>query len=529
MTEMLSEKSVTRCPALGWTTVECDGFEPQLLRADEGATGDDQRVPSSTVTIHLDASGATMAVQIDGQIRVVGDGSPVMAMVVARVLGNGQHLMGSEALLAIQSGSAVRVSPVGRDFWSSLVPSSLQCAVPASAFDVSGPGELTASETLTMLLGDVRARARASLGHDDIQLILVVPTHLDLLKRSAIREAAATAGPRVCRIYGVSTASVLTHPCVGPERVVLACHLGATHAEAAVVEISDRLCDVRSVVGDACVGSDDYTERVVRWSIKEFQRRTGHRIEKTPAAREVLWGRAEAARCELVSKREAHIDTDSLAGVSRAAPRLSLSRHAYQELTLALSRRIIACALQALDAAEVPVSAVDRILPSGRVLAETALVKELRQAVAGRWCQHADPVVAPVLGPARQWRMPKEFPAILETNALQWGVRLAGGQVHLLESEGNQDCFTSRLELVTPMPDSRVLTLLLLQADRHAGVPSVPIIELRISNLKADKWGFACLDVIVDVGWQQVARMVARDMNGETIASGSSTTALMTH
>ncbi|XP_026424319.1 heat shock cognate 70 kDa protein-like [Papaver somniferum] len=211
---------------------------------------------------------------------------------------------------------------------------------------------LSAEEISSMVLSKMRETAEAYLGSTVTDAVITVPAYFNDSQRQATKDAGKIAGLNVLRIineptaagiaYGLDkkAANVTTGKEKGTNAVaenVLIFDLGGGIFDVSILNIRDRIFQVKATSGDTHLGGEDFDNRMVNHFVQEFKKKHDKDISKNPKALRRLRTSCERAKRTLSSKTQTTIEIDSLyEGIDFNT---SITRAKFEELNLDLFKK----------------------------------------------------------------------------------------------------------------------------------------------------------------------------------------------
>src|SRR5215831_6303420 len=179
------------------------------------------------------------------------------------------------------------------------------------------------------------------------------------LKRAAeeylgekVNDAGKIAGLDVKRIVNEPTASALAYGLdKQKDQLVAVYDFGGGTFDISVLEIGEKVVEVKSTNGDTHLGGDDIDSRVIDWLIAEFRKDTGIDVSKDKMVLQRLKEAAEKAKIELSSVMETEVNLPFLTA-DAAGPKhlqMKLQRSKLEQLMSDLIERTIEPCRRALS------------------------------------------------------------------------------------------------------------------------------------------------------------------------------------
>src|SRR6201992_2963465 len=191
--------------------------------------------------------------------------------------------------------------------------------------DIDGKA-FTAQEISGSILGKLKRDAEAYLGDTVTQAVVTVPAYFDDAQRTATKEAGTIAGLEVLRIIHEPTAAALAYGLdkEGADQTVLVFDLGGGTFDVSVLEIGDRVFEVKATAGDNHLGGDNWDKAIVEWLVAALKRDQGVALRAAQNSRSRLYEAAEKAKIELSSTQETQINLPFITAVEGQPKHLDL-------------------------------------------------------------------------------------------------------------------------------------------------------------------------------------------------------------
>ncbi|KAE9348330.1 Heat shock protein [Phytophthora fragariae] len=173
-------------------------------------------------------------------------------------------------------------------------------------------------EIIAMLLYKMRETAETYLGKEVKYAVITVSGCFNYFQRQAMKEAGAIAGINVARFINAATAACFAYDfdTLVPRRDelnVLVLDLGGGTSELSLTIVeTNTIFEMITAIGDACVSSKDFDNRLVAHFVAEFQRIHGKDLRTNSRAMMRLRTSCEHAKRALSSSLEAYIYLDAL-------------------------------------------------------------------------------------------------------------------------------------------------------------------------------------------------------------------------
>jgi len=238
------------------------------------------------------------------------------------------------------------------------------------------------------ILNKLRNDAVQQIGPFD-KAVITVPAYFDEVRRKATQDAGYMAGCDVLDIINEPTAAAVAFGfqqgflnaagSTDEPRRVLVYDLGGGTFDVTVMEIRGSEFLALATDGDVALGGYDWDQRLLDMAAKAFQREHAIELRENPAAVGKLWRECEDAKRTLSARPKAPIVAEFQGKVSR----VEVTRDQFEEATQDLLDRTRFTCVQALRAAGLDWSDLDRVLLVGGST-RMPMVRAMLQKISGR-------------------------------------------------------------------------------------------------------------------------------------------------
>src|SRR5215475_10838209 len=206
-------------------------------------------------------------------------------------------------------------------------------------------------EISARILAKLKRAAEEYLGEKVTEAVITVPAYFNDAQRQATKDAGKIAGLEVKRIVNEPTASALAYGLdKQKDQLVAVYDFGGGTFDISVLEIGEKVVEVKSTNGDTHLGGDDIDQRVISWLIAEFKQDTGLDVSKDKMVLQRLKEAAEKAKIELSSVQETEINLPYLTADAAGPKHLQkqLGRSKLEQMMAPLVERTIEPSKKAL-------------------------------------------------------------------------------------------------------------------------------------------------------------------------------------
>lgn len=195
---------------------------------------------------------------------------------------------------------------------------------------------------LAIILKKLKKNASDFLGKEAKDAIISVPTYYTIDQLEEIREAANIAELNVLEIINSSTAAGMAYiydKNFEGEKNIIIFDLGADSLNISLCSLEEGIVEVKSLDGIKDLGGEDFNNRLFKYCVDEFRRKTGIDIisKKNAKAISRLLSSCEEAKKSLSFSNQAAIDLEYLIGEEDL--NIIITRKKFEDLCMDLFQR----------------------------------------------------------------------------------------------------------------------------------------------------------------------------------------------
>lgn len=376
-------------------------------------------------------------------------------------------------------------------------------------------------EISARVLQKMKQTAEDYLGHAIEKAVITVPAYFNDEQRQGTKDAGKIAGLDVVRIVNEPTAAALAYGLDKANQkdseVIAVYDLGGGTFDISILELADKVFQVKSTNGDTHLGGDDFDQVVMDWIIEEFKKETAIDIGNDKMALQRLKEAAEKAKIELSSKETAEINIPFITA-DASGPRhlnMTLTRAKFNQLTLDLVNRTVGPCQKAIADAGVSLDEIDEVIlvgGSSRVPAVREKVKELFQKEPNK---SVNPDEAVAMGAAIQAGVLAGDVSdllLLDVTPLSLGIETLGGVMTKI-IERNTTIPTKKSETFSTAADNQTaVEIHVLQGEREMSKDNRTLGRFHLTEIPPAPRGIPQIEVSFDIDANGIVHVSAKDL-----------------
>src|SRR5512138_1715863 len=476
--------------------------------------------PETIIGIDLGTTNSCAAIAYgDGQVKLIPyKGGDYTIPSVYAIDDKGNELIGHEAKRQWQLNprntlyaTKRLIGRQARDEIVETVQRSVQYAVRAGADDevvVDCHGRtFQVHEIGAKILAKIRDVASEHLGFRVQRAVVTVPAYFTDRQRQAVKRAGQLVGLEVVRIINEPTAAALAYG-VGNrlDQRVLVYDLGGGTFDVSIIDIRDRVFEVKATGGDIFLGGIDFDNAMIRYVLEDFQAKHGVDLSTDPVAMQRIKDLAERTKIDLSGRGEVAFSIPFITMTGQGQPLnvdVKFDRPLLERLTGELLDRTVLIMGQVMADAGVGPHDVDEILLVGGQTRMPAVQDRLTQFFGKPPSKGVHPDEAVAIGAALYaWSLQDTSDlklTLLDVIPMAIGIEAAGGVMHVVFPRNSAIPNARSIAATNSVDGQTQLVVRIYQGDAEQARANELLGEFTFSGVRPAPVGSARLEIVFEV------------------------------
>ena len=384
--------------------------------------------------------------------------------------------------------------------------------------------EFSLQEISARILNKIRDVASNYLRQPVKRAVVTVPAYFTDRQRQAVKDAGKLIDLDVVRIINEPTAASLAYGVKSltenkhlQEKVVVY-DLGGGTFDVSIIEIRDRVFEVKATGGDIFLGGIDFDNAMIKQVLEDFSQKHGVDLSADPVAMQRIKDLAERTKIDLSSREEVPFNIPFITMTETGQPlnvEMKFTRKLLEQLTTPFVDRSLQIVARVLVDSGLATREVDEVLLVGGQTRMPIIQERLTKFFGKSPSKGVHPDEAVAIGAALYAHSLQDDTnlriQLLDVIPMAIGLEKAGGAFHTVFQRNAPIPNAKQLLATTSFDNQTELAMRIYQGD-HAEVSHNELLgDFTFSGIRADRAGQVQVEITFDVNIEGILTMKARD------------------
>lgn len=491
-----------------------------------------QSTATDIIGIDLGTTNSCVAVMVGAEPKVLenAEGARTTPSVVA-FTEDGQRLVGipakRQAVTNPQNTVYATKRLIGRTFddaevkkEAAMVPYKIVRGPNGDAWVEARGKAYSPSEVGAFVLMKMKETAESHLGKKVTSAVITVPAYFNDSQRQATKDAGQIAGLKVERIINEPTAAALAfglNKSDAEGKTVAVYDLGGGTFDVSILEISQRVFEVKATNGDTFLGGEDFDKTILDYFIAEFKKEKGIDLSKDRLALQRLREQAEKTKIELSSTVQTEINLPFITADSTGQPlhlNMKMTRAKLESLVKSYIDRTIAPCEKCLKDAGVSKNDISDVILVGGMSRMPKVQETVENFFGKKPNRSVNPDEAVAIGAAVQGgvlRGDVKDLILLDVTPLSLGIETMGGIFTRLITR-NTTIPTKKSQVFSTAADAQTeVQIKVFQGEREMAQDNKLLGSFNLVGLPPAPRGVPQIQVTFDIDANGIVNVSAKD------------------
>src|SRR5947209_12391461 len=487
---------------------------------------------SKIIGIDLGTTNSCAAiVEREGQVKLIPyKGGEFIIPSMCAIDDKGNELIGHEAKRQWQLNPRNTVYAakrlVGRSFSSDVVELMKKTVAyelkPGERNDVVldvGHKKFRLAEISAKILNKIRVVAQDYLGEKVTRAVVTVPAYFTDRQRQAVKDAGKMIQLEVVRIINEPTSAALAYG-IGKNlhETTVIYDLGGGTFDVSIIEIRDRVFEVKATGGDIFLGGLDFDQAMINHVLEDFKKKHQIDLSSDPVAMQRIKDLAERVKIDLSSREQAPFNVPFVTMTPQGQPLnidFVFTRKLLEDLTANLVDRTFQILDRVIADAKLDTTKVDELLLVGGQTRMPLVQRRLTERFGKPPSKGVHPDEAVAIGAALYANSLEDNSnlrlQLLDVIPMAIGLEKAGGTFHTVFPRNAPIPNARAVEATTSYDGQTDVAMRIFQGDNPHVSHNELLGDFLFSGLKPGPAGKARLEITFNVNIEGILTMSARD------------------
>ncbi len=382
-----------------------------------------------------------------------------------------------------------------------------------------GKKEFSLQEISARILNKIRDVASNYLRSPVKRAVVTVPAYFTDRQRQAVKDAGKLIDLEVVRIINEPTAASLAYGVGrGKKETICVYDLGGGTFDVSIIEIRDRVFEVKSTGGDIFLGGIDFDNAMIHHVLKDFAGKTGIDLSTDPVAMQRIKDLAERTKCDLSSREEVPFNIPFITMTAQGQPlniEMKFNRKLLEQLTAHLVDRTLQMVAKVLVDSGLATSQIDEVILVGGQTRMPIVQDRLTKFFSKPPSKGVNPDEAVAIGAALYAHSLEDDTnlriQLLDVIPMAIGLEKAGGTFHVVFPRNASIPNAKQILATTSFDNQTELAMRIYQGDNEQVERNELLGNFNFSGIRPDKAGKVQVEITFDVNVEGILTMRARD------------------
>jgi molecular chaperone DnaK len=351
--------------------------------------------------------------------------------------------------------------------------------------------------------------------------VVTVPAYFNDRQRQAVKEAGTIIGLDIVRVLNEPTAAALAFGVGrGLDRELVAIYdLGGGTFDISIIEIRDRVFEVRATGGDIFLGGVDFDNRIIDWVLDSFSaQHPGVDLRQDPIAMQRIKDLAERAKIDLTDRKECSFNIPFITMTPEGQPLdidLKLTRDILKECTRDLVDRTMHTCRQVVADAGIQPTDIEHVLLVGGMTRMPAVQEAVTEFFGRAPSRQVNPDEAVAIGAAMYAYSLEDNSdlkvQLLDVLPIAIGIENARGEFHQIFARNASVPNQAQLAFTTSVDSQEDLQMRIYQGERRTAHENELLGEFTFSGIRVAPAGQVRVQVDFQLNQDGILAMSAKD------------------
>ena len=379
----------------------------------------------------------------------------------------------------------------------------------------------TVHEIGSKILAKIRDVASDHLGFRVSRAVVTVPAYFTDRQRQAVKEAGKLVDLEVVRIINEPTAAALAYG-IGKrlQERVLVFDLGGGTFDVSIIDIRDRVFEVKATGGDIFLGGIDFDNAIIHHVLEEFRKKHGVDLSSDPVAMQRIKDLAERTKIDLSSRTDAPFSIPFITMTPQGQP-LNMDVRFDRKLLETLTHQLVDRTLKIMGGvmvdAGVTAQDIAEVMLVGGQTRMPVIQDRLTKFFGKPPSKGVHPDEAVAIGAALYgWSLRENSDLklqLLDVIPMAIGIEQADGTMHVVFPRNAAIPNARAVSATNSLDGQSELIVRIYQGDHPSSSRNEILGEFTFSGVRPARAGETRLEILFEVNIEGILTMSARDLD----------------